>query len=393
MSEMDSSERRAMTATPRAIGEVNHADADAPALELASTTSGSSAAAPLPRAVEFGMGEWDSSLRRVLIVRTGAIGDVVNALTVAAALKAAPTPVKIGWLVHPLSAPLLEENPLVDLVIRVPRDEGLGGYRRAVRAARMVGWDLAIDLQRITKSAVLARRSGAPRVLGWDAHRAKEGSWLWVKERVPRSDKHKHMVEQYGDFARYLGLNPVAPYGLLRTRPDSVERWDWAAKEWCGEPVVVNVGASTVPKRWRPEAFGTVAAALEVMGYQVLFTGAGHDDLAFAEVALAEAARRGAKHVRSEVNMTSLSDLVELLGRARLFVGCDTGPMHMAVAARCPVVALFGEGDAGRTGPYGASAAGRTRVLYPSADGTPGPLSELGPARVIEAARDVLALG
>lgn len=344
------------------------------------------------------MSAWDPTLKRVLIVRTGAIGDVVNALSLAAALKAAPTPVAVGWMVHPLSAPLLRGNPLVDELFEVPRDEGLGGYRRAVRAARARGWDMAIDLQRITKSALMARRSGARRVLGWDRARAKEGAWLWVKERVARTDEHKHMVEQYGDFARYLGLAPCEPYGLLPRSPESAARWSEESAAWRGPAVVLNLGASTAQKRWLPERFGAVAAALEADGFQVLLTGNGEQDRATEGGARAAAHAAGAQHVISLVDGTSLLDLVELFARTRLFIGCDTGPMHMAVALRCPTLALIGTGDARRTGPYGASRDGLARVLFagerddPATPflGTPAPMPELSAERVLSAARALL---
>lgn len=342
---------------------------------------------------------------RVLIVRTGAIGDVVNALTLAAALKdarAPARPVTIGWLVHPLSAPLLEGGGLVDHVFRVPRGQGLlglGGYRAALGAAREHAWDLAIDLQRIAKSALLARLSGAPRVLGWDRVRAKEGAWLLVRERVARTDPHKHMVEQYADFARHLGLAPREPFGLLAREPGAAARW--AAHPWQGPVAVVNVGASTPQKRWAPERFGAVAAALAAAGLHVVLTGNGADDRAAAGTALATAHAAGAPHVESLVDHTTLPELTELLARAELFVGCDTGPMHMAVSLGCRTLALFGTGRARRTGPYGARAEGPIRVVYAGAaatspdapfDGVPAPLTELTSDRVIAHALALLDL-
>jgi len=342
---------------------------------------------------------------RVLIVRTGAIGDVVNALTLAAALKSAAKPdrpVTIGWLVHPLSAPLLEGNELVDHVFRVPRGAGLlglGGYRSALGAARELDWDLAIDLQRIAKSALLARMSGAPRVLGWDRVRAKEGAWLLVRERVARTDPHKHMVEQYADFARHLGLAPREPFGLLPRDRAAAARW--AEHAWQGPVAVVNVGASTPQKRWSPERFGAVVAALEAAGQHVVLTGNGATDRAAAAAALATAQAAGARHVESLVDQTTLPELAELLARAELFVGCDTGPMHMAVSLGCRTLALFGMGRARRTGPYGAQPSGPVRVVYagdaaaePTApfDGVPAPLTELSSERVVAHALSLLEL-
>lgn len=333
------------------------------------------------------MSVWDGSVRRVLIVRTGAIGDVVNALCLAAAFKAANPAPEITWMVHDLSAPLLEGNALVDRVVRVPRREGLGGYLRAAKTARALDLDLAIDLQRIAKSALLARASGARRVLGWDRGRAKEGAWLFVKERVARTDPHKHMVEQYADFARHLGLTPQAPFGLLPRAATAAARWE--AADWCGPAVAVNVGASTDPKRWVPERFGALAAALEARGYQVLLTGNGAQDRAAADIALAHAQSLGAQRIQSLIDQTTLAELTELLARTRLFVGCDTGPMHMAVALERPVLALFGLGDARRTGPYQPNA--MRCVLYAGEGNARAPMADLTAERVLDAALEQLA--
>src|SRR5262245_42388752 len=118
---------------------------------------------------------------RVLAVRTGAIGDVVNALTFAVALKEARLDLFLGWVVHPLAAPLVEGHPCVDRVHVWKRDGGTGELLRLVRELRAERYDLAVDLQRIQKSALVARFSGAARVLGYDRRRAKELSWLWTK--------------------------------------------------------------------------------------------------------------------------------------------------------------------------------------------------------------------
>lgn len=287
----------------------------------------------------------------VLIVRLGAIGDVVNALTLAAALKAAPEPPRIAWAVHELSAPLLRDHPLVDQVILWPKSDGLRGFRAALHEARGLHFGLAIDLQRIAKSALFARLSGAPRVLGWDRGRAKEGAWLLARERVAPGDPSAHMVAHYADFARHLGLEPKSPRGVLAISDADRERWQHASKSWVGPPVVINLGASKLPNRWPAERFGAVAAALYAAGYQPILTG-GPDDRSAAEVALRAAGPGVAGKVVDLVGATSLPELAALLAITPLFIGCDTGPMHMAVAAGARVLALFGPANPRRTGPY-----------------------------------------
>jgi lipopolysaccharide heptosyltransferase II len=292
-------------------------------------------------------------------VRLGAIGDVVNALVFASALKETRPDLHLGWVVHPLAAPLVEGHPSVDRVHRWERGAGLGELARLVREIRAARYDLAVDLQRIQKSALLARLSGAPRVLGYERARTKELSWVWTKERVRPRAPARHMLELYLELARHLGAEAREPRHLFP--PDeAAEAWaEGLVRELGGEPVLVNLGATKPANRWASERFGALARALvRELGVPVCLTG-GPGDLEAA--ARARAAARETP-VRDLVGQTSLRQLVALARRARLFVGCDTGPMHLAAAVRTPVVALFGPADPARTGPYGP---GHTLVRVP----------------------------
>jgi len=294
---------------------------------------------------------------RVLVVRLGAIGDVANALVFAGALKAASPGVRVGWAVHELAAPLVRGHPAVDRVHLWRRGGGAAGLRALVREVREQRYELAVDLQRLAKSALLARLSGAPRVLGFDRARTKEASWLLTRERIAAADPTAPMVEQYLEFARHLG---IADPELRRELPIDVGARAWAAEQTAslgGAPVVVALGATKPANRWEPERFGALAAALAGgdgatgPGSPVVLTGGPDEVEAGRRAAAAAAGREG---VRNLVGETTLPELCALLAEARLFVGCDSGPMHLAAALGTPVVALFGPADPRRTGPYGA---------------------------------------
>jgi heptosyltransferase-1 len=288
---------------------------------------------------------------KILIVRLGAIGDVVNALVFAAAIKAAQPDVALHWAVHPLAAPLVKGNPLVDRVHVWERGQGLGEFRRLVRELRAERFDLAVDLQRLLKSSALARLSGAGRVLGYDARRAKEGSWLLTTERIAAGSPRAHMVEQYLEFAAHLGLRDVAPKHVLPEDPIS-EAWaDGMLAEVGGAPILLNLGASKPANSWPAERFGQLAARLSELQEHPICLMGGPGDVMSGE--LAKQAAGGARRVRNLAGETSLRMLIALSRRAKLFIGCDTGPMHIAVASGCPVIALFGPADEQRTGPYG----------------------------------------
>ena len=300
---------------------------------------------------------------KVLVVRLGAIGDVVNALVFASALKRHATPeapVEIGWAVHDLARPLVEGHPAVDRVHRWTKGSGVAGFRALVSEVQEQGYELAVDLQRIQKSAALARLSGAERVLGYDRGRAKEASWLWARERIPPGDPQAHMVEQYLEFARYLGVE-AEPVRELPSDPEA-DAWAEAQVERMGAaPLQLNLGASKPENRWPAERFGELTVALRrELGVPVCLTG-GPADRETAEVALGVAGRTP-EGVHDLVGQTSLRQLVSLSARARLYVGCDTGPMHVAAACGTPVVALFGPADPRRTGPFGVG----HRVVRPA---------------------------
>ena len=287
-------------------------------------------------------------------MRLGAIGDVVNALVFASALKAAYPGIELHWAVHPLAAPLVQGNPLVDRVHIWNRGQGAAEFLRLRRELRSERFDLAVDLQRLLKSSLLARCSGAPRVLGYDRGRAKECSWLLTRERIGAGDPSAHMLQQYLEFARHLQAPQPEILHVLPEDPIS-EAWaDGMLAELGGAPILINVGASKPLNRWPAERFGALVAALREELPQPICLLGGPQDAAEGELAMQACleASQGLVRPRNLVGETSLRMLVALCRRAPLFVGCDTGPMHIAGAVGCPVVALFGPADERRTGPY-----------------------------------------
>jgi len=321
---------------------------------------------------------------RILIVRLGAIGDVINALTVATAIKDRAPGTEIGWMIHPLAEPLVRNHPAVDHVHVVPRQHWFRDRAQLRAEWRAMRYGLVIDLQRMLKSAFLARQVGAPRLLGYDRKRSKEGAWMLYKERIPSGPAHMHMVDQYAQFAEYLvGPGPVRhALPALEGAPDEWVGKLWAQAEWTSNtrPVVVHIGASKSENRWDPERYSELVQGLiEKQSAPLLLTG-GPGDKADSEAAASalqalEPASPNRPHHSTPtrfINLVGTTDLLQLMAvlrRARLFIGCDTGPMHLAAAAGAPVLALFGPADPRRTGPYGRP----NRVLrFP-------PASENGP--------------
>ena len=290
---------------------------------------------------------------RVLIVRTGAIGDVTNALVLAEALKATGQVSQLGWVVHPLSVPLLHGHPAVDRVHVLQRNGGLAEWLRLRRELRAEQYGLAIDAQRILKSAVIARMSGAPRSLGFDRGRSKEGSWLFHSIRTTPMGG-THMVDWYLEFAEALGLKHLEPRHRLPLDADA-EAWASGVIAHLGPdgaagpaPLCVHIGGTKAAKRWEPQRYGELILELQERSLGPIILAGGPGDRADAEIAL-----QVSQPTLDLVGKTSLPRLISILRRCRAWVGCDTGPMHLAAALDCPVVALFAVGQPERTGPYG----------------------------------------
>ncbi|MEM1451635.1 MAG: glycosyltransferase family 9 protein [Planctomycetota bacterium] len=286
----------------------------------------------------------------VLFVRLGAIGDVVNALTVATALRDARPELRIGWAVHPLVRPLVDGHPAIDRVHQWARGGGLREVGRLVSEVRRERYDVAVDLQRLQKSGILARLSGARRVLGFDRARAKELNWLWTRERIAPGPRREHMVLQYARFLPLLGVSDRPPRHVF-PHSDEAAGWADALVDERGAPTILNLGASKPEKRWPTESFRGLAERLleagrrEGSGPIVLTGGKGDADVA-AEVA-------DGLDVVDLAGKTDLLQVLELCRRARRMVTADTGPMHMCAAVGTPVVAIFGPSDGSRTGPWG----------------------------------------
>jgi heptosyltransferase-1 len=305
-------------------------------------------------------------IERLLIVRLSAMGDVIHALPAAQALREAYPEAMIGWIIEERWAELLcapgaarrgarsAQRPLVDWVHTVNLKgwrkslfslHGLEPIARVWNDVRAAGYQVAIDLQGAIRSAVLARWSGAPVVYGTREPR-ESAATLWYKRQA--MTRGKHVVEQGLSLVESLvGKKLVVPAAQFPRDAGAEEGIEHRLREFGIEKfAILNPGAGWGAKQWPAERYGQVARALARGGVQsVVNYGPGEEDLARA----AETASDGA----ARAFQCSISELIALTRRARLFVGGDTGPLHLAAVLRVPVVAIFGPTDPARNGPYG----------------------------------------
>jgi lipopolysaccharide heptosyltransferase I len=282
----------------------------------------------------------------VLVVRLGALGDIVHAVPAVMALARSGAH-EIDWLVERRHRPVLD---LFDLPAR-PVDIDTARWLTALgsaRALRSHGYDLAIDLQGLIKSAALARFSGARRVVGFAARTLREPlARFFYDERIDPGD-YGHVVQKnVALVAGVVGLPDAGSIAMPLRRGLSP---GGSALAGGSQYAVLNPGAGWPNKRWPPERFGALAQQLaRTHGLSSLVVwGPGEDALAQAVVdASAGAARRAPQ--------TSLADLVALVDGASLVVAGDTGPLHLAAAAAAPLVGLFGPTDPKRNGPWSSA--------------------------------------
>jgi lipopolysaccharide heptosyltransferase I len=294
-------------------------------------------------------------LNRLLIVRLGALGDIVHAIPVAAALRQAFESAKIDWLVSAAYREILGLVPVIDRLLVVnDRTAAKGGASllSAVRQLRLMRYDVAFDLQGLLKSALLARSSGARRVIGFSSSYARESlSRLFYTDVCdpgrgglydPREGRH--VVEINLSVLQRVGVSAGKPEFPIGSVESAAARR--AAELTSGRYALLNPGAAWPNKRWPPERFGELAISLrERQGLpSIVLWGPAEQSIADSVVA----SSRGAA---ISLGRTTVSDVIALARGALIMVSGDTGPMHIASAVGTPLVGIYGPTRPARNGP------------------------------------------
>lgn len=309
------------------------------------------------------MVETGSAPRSILVVRLSSIGDLVHTLPAVAALRRHFPEARIDWLVEARHKDVLLDNPDVDELIEV---DTLGWRRRLLRLAtwreitgslariRARRYDAVLDLQGTIKSSVSAFLARGDRRIGFAASHLKErpAGWLYrerVEVNVNVNGTTPHVIDRHLRLLTALGIEEHSrSFPITAPEASELEASRWLAKEGLFDYVVVNPGGSWVTKRWSPDKFGAVVAAIERdFGLATLVVwGPGEEALARSIVNTSSRAQLAPP--------TSFREMIPYVRRAKLFVSGDTGPMHLASAFGVPVVAIFGPTDPARNGPFGS---------------------------------------
>jgi lipopolysaccharide heptosyltransferase I len=289
---------------------------------------------------------------RILIVRVSAIGDVIHGIPVLCALRAALPNAFIGWVVEGHMGDLLEGHPALDELIRVPRRWWKSPREVWFKRQRLrdLQFDTAIDLQCLTKSAVTAWLSGARRRIGKAGPDGRELSRWFNNELVEAGGSH--VIEHYLNMLRPLGIESSAVrFDLPEKSADARVAEEFLRK--CGLTgrrfAVLNPGAGWPSKVWPAVRYGALARYLgHAHGIPTVAVWGTTAEKPLAE-RIVECSARNAHSAPP----TTMCELAALCRRAALFVGSDTGPMHLAVAVGTPTISLHGPSRAEWCGAYG----------------------------------------
>lgn len=291
---------------------------------------------------------------KILLIRLRRIGDVVFTTPVIAALRRHYPDATIAYLVERAAAPIVRHNPHLDQVIVADRPRGFArvAYDLALaRRLRRERFDLVIDFHGGPRSAWLTRATGAPRRIGYNL---PGRSWLytdrvpWTRALVPP----RHSVDNQSDLLRPLGIDrPSAgnPAVEMAPEPEAVatvtQRLRSAGVSEDDALAIIHVSASSPFRRWPAERFAELAAHLLRAPHrlQIVFT-SGPSELTLQEqvttMTRAVAGDDANRVVRcGDFDLPELRALIE---RASVYIGGDSGPLHIAATTRTPIVALFG---------------------------------------------------
>jgi heptosyltransferase I len=287
----------------------------------------------------------------ILIVRLGALGDIVHAVPAAAALRHAFAEARIDWLVESKHRPIVDLVTSIDRVVPLERPS-VAGWLDVSRRMQEIQYDVAIDFQGLMKSAVLARASGAPRVIGFSIWHLREKAARPFYSEIHRdtpTERADHVVRQNLALLQNLGVDDMTiRFPFAEVHSDALAE----IRTTLGDDrpfALINPGAAWPNKRWPPERFGEVAVFLrEIRDLpSLVLWGPGEEGLAGAVVERSDGAARVAPATR-------VADLLALSRAASLMVSGDTGPLHLAAAVGTPTVSLFGPTDPQRNGPWTA---------------------------------------
>ncbi len=302
---------------------------------------------------------------RVLLVRLRLIGDVVFTTPMIRALRRSLPTAHLAYLIEPAAAPVVARHPDLDEVIVAPRASGWRRVRDDIRLGaqlRRERFDVVLDLHSGPRASWLTWLSRAPRRIGFEVQARR---WVYTDLVTrPREIRPRHSVENQWDILAPLlpDVGPPTrerdPVAMVHAPEADKTVEDWMRREGLDsrhELIVVHVSAGNAFRRWPLPSFAELVLQLTEgrPNRRIILTSGPSEAAAAAEVVQAVRERRPElpEGVRTCGDM-SLDELHALVGRARLYIGGDSGPLHVASTTATPIVGLYGPTLPVRSAPW-----------------------------------------
>lgn len=288
---------------------------------------------------------------RILIARMSAIGDTVLTLPVACALRRRFPRAFIGWVVEATAAPMVLGHPCLDEVIVLQRGWYVSplGIATARHRLRPFGFEISVDCQSVSKTALACWLSGATHRIGCDGQYGCEISpYLNNDLLTPRTT---HLTDRSLELLCRLGIESPTVDWQLPLVPAAREKMaDLVSRLGLGDAyAVINPGATWDSKLWPPQRFAAVARYLGSRhGIPTLVVWGNSSERIWANEIIAASAGHAVL-----APPTDLAELAAVIHRSKLFISADTGPLHIAVAVGTPSIGLYGATRPQDCGPYG----------------------------------------
>lgn len=337
--------------------------------------------------------------QRFLIVRLSSIGDIVHALPAAAALAETFPQAQIHWVVEKRHALLLEGNPHLRRIVAL---DTLGWREHLTSSAtwlevrngtsdlRQTLYSAALDFQGLWKSAVVAWLSRARERIGFSEQWLREPSAgiLYTQRVSPR--EHVHVVQENMALVERLGARAGRwQFPLPWNDEDDTYVETLLNAMDAGDFIIVNPGGGWRSKCWSPENYAALIRQMAATrNEQILLTGSPPEE------PMIDGILKGAGTKQVRYIPTTLVQFIALARRARLFIGGDTGPLHLAAAVGTPIVGIYGPTDPVRNGPFAAddiALSNRRPVTHTRRAATPAYLPGISVAAVLAAVEERLA--
>ena len=305
------------------------------------------------------------SLKKILMIRLSALGDVVMAIPTLQALKKKYPDAEIDWLVEAPAVPILQGHPDLNKIIVSPRQLFLHNLKRGklltagrifikfFKELRSTHYDAVLDLHGLFKSGIAVGIARGKRKIGFN-HGREIAHWF-LNEKLPAYDPERHAVLRYLDLAAHVGAEyppiPLLPY-YSPTPEGTLEATSILEQHGLSEKkfIALTPGTSRAIRCWPVAHWQKLAQLIGTKtDFKMIIIGGKSDAPIGAEIATA------GPGIINLCGQTSLPGLIAIIAQARGIIIGDTGPMHMAVAVGVGGVAIFGPSRPHRTGPFGAN--------------------------------------